>query len=238
MKITYIHHSSFCVELEDKVLIFDYFAGAVPEFEKEKPIYIFASHQHADHFDVEVLKWVKKYPNIRYVLSKDFRLSDKYLIRNGIDLSIKEKILFMKENTVANLDGMEIETFLSTDEGVAFLVTYAGKTVYHAGDLHWWHWAEEEDVFNQYQEQTYKRQIGKLEGRHIDVAFVVIDHRLGDAVFWGMDYFMGHVDARHVIPMHLWENYQLISQFKNRPETESFRDKIEDVTGKNQVFHF
>lgn len=248
MRVTFIHHSSFCVELEDKVLIFDYFRGEnipgsqckgqIPDFEKEKQIYVFSSHQHEDHFDMEIFRWAERYKNIRYILSKDIRLGDNYLKRNGIDLSIREKILFLKANTSVTMDGMEIETFLSTDEGVAFLVTYAGKSVYHAGDLHWWHWEGEEDAFNEYQEKTYKRQIDKLKGRSIDLAFVVIDYRLGDAIFLGIDYFMEHVDAKHVIPMHLWQNYRLISQYKKRSETEKFRSKIVDVTGENQVFEF
>ena len=36
MKITYIHHSSFCVELENSILLFDYFKGELPEFNKDK----------------------------------------------------------------------------------------------------------------------------------------------------------------------------------------------------------
>ena len=36
MKITYIHHSSFSVELERSVLLFDYFQGEIPEFDPEK----------------------------------------------------------------------------------------------------------------------------------------------------------------------------------------------------------
>ena len=67
MKITYIHHSSFCVEIEGKVLVFDYYNGTgvpsctyhgkMPKYSKETPIYVFSSHSHRDHFDAEVLKW-------------------------------------------------------------------------------------------------------------------------------------------------------------------------------------
>lgn len=35
---------------------------------------------------------------------------------------------------------------VSTDEGVAFLVTAEGRTVFHAGDLNWWHWEGEDPV--------------------------------------------------------------------------------------------
>ena len=36
MKITYIHHSSFSVELDNTILLFDYFKGNLPSFDKNK----------------------------------------------------------------------------------------------------------------------------------------------------------------------------------------------------------
>ena len=75
MKILFIQHSCFVVEIENKVLIFDWFdkaritgyafQGILPEFSKEKEIYLFASHKHQDHFDLNALKWVEKYPKIQ-----------------------------------------------------------------------------------------------------------------------------------------------------------------------------
>ena len=55
--------------------------------------------------------------------------------------------------------GAEIRTLRSTDEGVAFVVHYAGKTIYHAGDLNWWHWEGEPD------EKKYRDASG-LSGRN------------------------------------------------------------------------
>lgn len=234
------------MEVRDKVFVFDYFrgnripefsfSGVLPEFSKEQNIYVFSSHQHRDHFDMEVFEWRKKYSNIQYIFPKEMRFSDNYLTRNGIDLKVKEQIHYMKPNSELSLDGIAVETFASTDAGVAFLVTYEGRSIYHAGDLHWWHWEGEEEVFNQYQEKTYKRQIDKLAKRKLDVAFVVLDYRLEQAVFWGMDYFMNHVDAANVIPMHLWQKYDLIARYKSLPQTEAFRERILDVTEENQIF--
>ena len=50
MKVTYIHHSSFLVELEKVLLLFDYFQGNIPELDPEKDLLVFASHRHGDHF--------------------------------------------------------------------------------------------------------------------------------------------------------------------------------------------
>lgn len=50
VKITYISHSCFAVELEHSVLVFDYYQGELPLWNPEKTIYVFVSHRHYDHF--------------------------------------------------------------------------------------------------------------------------------------------------------------------------------------------
>ena len=67
MKVIFIHHSCFLIELEDKVIIFDYFGGdkvngftftgKIPDYPKDMPIYMFASHSHHDHYDMDILRW-------------------------------------------------------------------------------------------------------------------------------------------------------------------------------------
>ena len=46
MKITYLRHSGFLVELEQVWLLFDYYRGEIPEFPKGKKGYVFVSHRH------------------------------------------------------------------------------------------------------------------------------------------------------------------------------------------------
>ena len=55
MKVTYIHHSSFMAELEHAALLFDYFEGEIPAVEGDKPLFVFASHRHGDHFSPRYL---------------------------------------------------------------------------------------------------------------------------------------------------------------------------------------
>ena len=67
MQVIFIHHSCFLVEVDNKVLIFDYFDrnrvngytfhGKIPTYEPDTPIYMFASHSHTDHFDMDILRW-------------------------------------------------------------------------------------------------------------------------------------------------------------------------------------
>ena len=52
MQVIFIHHSCFLVEVDEKVLIFDWFAGdrikgytfcgVIPEYEPDTPVYVFA----------------------------------------------------------------------------------------------------------------------------------------------------------------------------------------------------
>ena len=60
LRVTYVWHSCFVVELDKSILVFDYFPkeavetvhfeGKMPELDANKHIYVFASHSHKDHF--------------------------------------------------------------------------------------------------------------------------------------------------------------------------------------------
>lgn len=246
MKITYIHHSAFCVEVDEKVLVFDYYKGdcissciyhgEMPEFGKETPIYVFSSHSHQDHFDTQVLKWKENYSNIHYIFAKEIKkkLGNSMLHRLGLEQSIKESITYVKPGEKYEVDGIVVETLASTDCGVAFLVTVSGKTIYHAGDLNWWRWEGEPEKFNQYQEKLYKEQIDLLTDRKIDLAFVVLDPRQEKDKYLGIDYFMEHVRAEYVAPMHMWKKYGFIQEYRELPKNQERRERILAMERENQ----
>lgn len=246
MKILFIQHSCFVVEIENKILIFDWFdkdkvaecgfGGVMPQFSKEKEMYLFASHGHQDHFDLNSLKWIEKYPKMQFILSKDIRLGANYLARNGIPANIKERITFVRPMMKYEVGGMEIKTLRSTDAGVAFLVKTDGMTLYHAGDLNDWSMEGAGDLNNGKMKRDYRRQIGELEKEHIDVAFVVLDPRLGAYSLDGFDYFMQNVNADVVFPMHMWRDYSLIETYKKKTKNLRFTERIVEITGENQEF--
>lgn len=51
MKITYVHHSGFLAETDCAYYLFDYEKGHLPEMDVTKPIFVFASHSHGDHYN-------------------------------------------------------------------------------------------------------------------------------------------------------------------------------------------
>ena len=40
MKVTFIEHSGFMVEMEQNVLLFDYYQGEIPSFDGSKTLYV------------------------------------------------------------------------------------------------------------------------------------------------------------------------------------------------------
>ena len=106
-----------------------------------------------------------------------------------------------------------METLPSTDEGVAFVVTAEGRTIYHAGDLHWWHWEGEDKAWNRNMEVNFKRYCEPLQGRHIDLAMFPIDPRLGEDGFRGARYFLELTDTACLLPMHQWEQFSFTQDF-------------------------
>ena len=73
----------------------------------------------------------------------------------------------MKPHQKLTVDDLEIETLASNDQGVAFVVKVAGKrTVFHAGDLNWWHWNGESEEFNNDIADSYRQEIDLLKGRN------------------------------------------------------------------------
>lgn len=224
MTVTYLYHSGFMVEFEDIALVFDYYKGELPETVKGKKLYVFSSHYHKDHFQYKIFDWAAEY-DATYILSKDIRARGPE--GKTVKVGKRQELL---------VDELRIKTLRSTDEGVAFFVHVKGVTIYHAGDLNWWHWEEEGPAYNEKMKADYQKEIGMIEGEHIDLAFVPLDPRLEQAYGWGVDYFMRHTDTRCLFPMHLWGGYKKILRFLEDPLSEGYRDRIVKIEGRQQRF--
>lgn len=234
MNVTYIYHSGYLVETEPATLLFDYDQGKLPAFPGDKPLIIFASHKHRDHFNLKIFDWKDHPGGAIYVFGNDIKLSGNYLERHGVSPSVKEKIHKMAPHTVLKLGEITIYTLRSTDAGAAFYVDTGRERIYHAGDLNWWHWEGEADSFNRDQEQRYQEEIRYLKklleggGKQplpLDAAFIPLDPRLGEAYCYGMDWFLSQIPVKAAYPMHMWEDYGVIDRYlehcagsKNRKE--------------------
>lgn len=209
MKITYIMHSGFSVETRTSVYIFDYYKGELPQYPKDKQICVLASHGHPDHYNPEVFSLLKEQGidagHIRAVLGKD--ISEKKYPEGIPVLKAQARQTYTLE------DGATVETLLSTDKGVAFLLTTGEGVIYHAGDLNDWYWEGEPEQDNRTMTGRYRAEIDKIRGRAVDVAFVPLDPRQEKACDRGLLYFLQQVPAAKVFPMHYWNYPAIIDAF-------------------------
>lgn len=214
--IWYIGHSGFAVKIQNNLLVFDYyremdlrqgaesFVASLLRESGNDNVFVFVSHSHPDHFNPGIFGWQSINPATEYILSYDVKaakgLKKATIVYPGYTYRIKE---------------LEVEVFGSTDEGVSFLVSCDGKSIFHAGDLNWWHWKGEPEQDNLAMETGYKKQIDLLGQRKIDVAFIPVDPRLEEFYHLGLLYFMETVGSSYVFPMHFWEDYSIFDALKS-----------------------
>ena len=220
MKTTYINHSSFLAETDTCYYLFDYEKGDLPQMDVTKPILVLSSHGHHDHYNVNVFSMLGKMgmESVYAVLSKD------------IEVLPDVQMLMVEPGKEYDLwFGQKLTTFKSTDLGVAFLIEDGEEIFYHAGDLNDWVWEEESISYNEQMTVDYRKEIDmlaeKLNGREIDLAFVVLDPRQEKDYDRGMCYFLEHASAKAVYPMHYWGQPDIIDTFlKDHPE---YKDQIQ-----------
>lgn len=124
------------------------------------------------------------------------------------------KITYVYHDQTYNLDhDTRVDTLLSNDSGVAFIVKTKEGTIYHAGDLNDWYWDGEPKADNQRLTSAYRAEIRKIKGMHFDAAFVPLDPRLGDHYADGILYFLKNVDCNVIFPMHYWNDANVIKRF-------------------------
>ena len=219
VKIDYLGHSGFYVELDSVMLLFDYCRGDlsfVKDRPDDKPLYVFVSHSHSDHFNPKIFSLTDIHPLTRYILSFD--------IDGDPAVPQDRDIMYMDADMTYDVAGLgTVQTLLSTDEGVAFLVTASGITIFHAGDLHWWDWPGEDPEWLAEQEAVFRREISCIEGIPIDVAFAVLDDRLEGNYAKGMEQLISRCKPKYVLPMHFWNDRSVVERFRSllcRTETE------------------
>ena len=232
-RVTFLAHSGFLVELPAVTLLFDWWKGELPALRPGVPLLVFSSHRHEDHFKPEIFRLDAQ----AFLLGSDIRLTARNLEKWGLSEEKAAKCVRLgKHDTVSALSGVTVETFPSTDEGVAFLVTADGQAIFHAGDLNWWHWEGEAPGWNRNMEVSFKRYTESLRGRRLDLAMLPLDPRLGEDGFRGPRYLLELADVRRFLPMHQWEDFSFTEKFlAGYP---GFAPLTVPVTANGQVFEF
>lgn len=199
LEVRHLGHSGVSVSVGDVLLVFDFHKkkGYLPDFSRYRRILVFCSHRHPDHYNPDIFRWADQ-GTVSYVLSDDIEH-----VQRSVPVHV------FSPGDMRTVEDVRVEAFRSNDQGVAFLAEAAGSTVFHAGDLNWWHWEGEPEEENLHMEKTFKTEVDKIRGRIIHTAFIPVDPRLKKDRYLALDYFMETVAPGLVYPIH----------FRNQRET-------------------
>ncbi len=237
MKVIYLEHSGFLVEWEDIYCLFDYNSGTIPELDRDKSLYVFVSHAHGDHYNRSIWGLREKYAKVNYIVSKDVPLSAGQRIKLGLQEADEKRILRVRADETYHLPegGPEIKTLRSTDAGVAFLVGYAGRTIFHAGDLNLWTWPGESAKYNDEMRKNFLMEMVKIKDLSLDAAFFPLDPRQEEDCGKGLEIFNRTAVVKTLFPMHFWGTYDTIPRYIAAHESEC--SNIKNIEYEGQVFN-
>ena len=222
--VTYIEHSCFLVETKECYLLFDYYGGEVPlpALDPAKPLLLFNSHAHHDHFSKEIFSLRDRYPRALFVLSADIPVPTAVQPFTCPMLPHEHRLLQL----AGGRGTVSIDTLRSNDEGVAFIIRIGELCIYHAGDLNNWWW--DGDVEDQKLADIYHEELEHIRGRHFTAAFIPLDPRLKG--WWkGIEDFMHYADADAIFPMHNFGEKGLPKKFLALDCAADYKNRVFDV---------
>ena len=256
MNVTFIAHSAFLVEWDKFYTLFDYtyepdYTGALPELKGDKSLLVFSSHSHEDHFDAKVFTLLEKYPDTRFFVSRDTRLTERKRKWLNISDAAFARTTVLRPDSILLTDvageDLSIRAVKSTDIGNAYLLRCEGKMVYHGGDLNWWDWKSEGEAYCNNMAAHYRTAIEKLASAveneatdnaiapEITAAMAPLDPRLGEeSEGLGIEELMRQIRVRHVFPMHMWKRYEVIDRYIAAHPAQ--KDAIARITREGETF--
>ncbi len=193
--ITFLYHSGFIYENDSVICVFDYYQDPAGKLEKalqgtKKKVYFFVSHVHGDHFNPTIAHYESQVT--RYIMHEDCHLS----------LQEDEKQRLMRPGDVVEEENVQVTMYGSTDVGGSFLVRGKDFSLFHAGDLNWWHWAGEPNGDNREARDHFFQELEQLGEQQVDIAFLPVDARQAVAREWGVKQFLTRLHPSLLIPMH------------------------------------
>lgn len=234
---TYLGHSGFFMEFPTATFLFDYYQGELPPIRGNVPLYVFISHTHQDHFNRKALHIAQKHPKASVFLGCDPDDFNINLMKDSFSETLSSKIFLMgaDQQVFKEEDGLQVKTLKSSDLGVAFLITYQGKLIYHAGDLAFWlHTTEDEYMMKFYdiilqnpsirlesyeecvereQDEFVSHYLEPLRGLDIDYGMLPMDPRLADKGHKTIESYLTVAHFKQWSPMHLWGNEKCVDDF-------------------------
>ena len=200
-RITYIHHSSFLLELSEKTVLFDYpedahlpdgAAAVLRRGIAGKDLFVFVSHGHDDHFNKDLVRIAAPAASARFVVSDD--------VPELFPEAVPEDALIVEPDETYRLADMTVETLMANDLGVAFIIDIGGVVVYFGADLAAWIWPAMEDSAVRFTEAFFQEAIDRVAARGVHIGFHNVDKRLAN--LGGGMAFLHRVQPAVFVPMH------------------------------------
>ena len=227
MTLTYIFHSGFALETEQSILVFDYWldpSGVMPSMlQSPKPLYVFSSHFHEDHFNKDIFSWKNRHGKTTYILSKD-------ILRHRRAAKEDADVWLAKSGSWTD-DVISVRALGSTDSGVSWIVETEGKRIFHAGDLNNWYAkflpdaVPGQQIYSIEMEEVVepiaheKQYLGELKDVRkvadaFDIVMFPIDGRIGNGYTLGGRQFIERFRVGLFAPMHFTTGFESAWRFK------------------------
>lgn len=215
ISITYIHHNCFVLKTPDRAFLFDYpnashlpigADGLVRDAVAGTELAVFISHGHDDHLHDNLASVTDTASSVQYILSDDVEdMRPEAVPDNGPVLSVEPDETYV-------LDGMNIETLMANDLGVAFLVTDGEFRFYYGGDLAKWVWESASPQEAAFTEQFFRHAMDRVHAFQPHVAFSNVDRRLPNLA--GGDEACRTIAAPVFVPMHTFGDTASLQGFE------------------------
>lgn len=243
LTIKYIYHSGYSICSDGECLVFDYYEGSLPDFNKDKNITFFVTHSHQDHFNDKILE-LPGSKDYTYIFSSDIadlERVDNIIYLGGTSEMIEDKkkmfapnINYMKPNELQTFGNLSVRTFGSTDLGVSYLVNFKGVNIFHAGDLNLWIWDEDTEEERVQMREDFMKEINKIKHYDVDIAFFPLDPRLKSRYADGAKIFIDEVSPSLLFPMHFKDDVSYNLSFLS--EFNEYKSVYRPIFKKNQIF--
>lgn len=233
MKITYLNHSSFFVEYNNKAILFDY--GELPKRSKQgklekgvfelkqlkdhyDKLFGYSSHRHADHYDPEIVNQFLA-NDLLYILSDEPQLEFE-------DYMKTKNFCRLLPQTTANIHILNFANTGSTDQGGAVLLQDRNEdfSIYYGGDLAVW---DDLPEFYQGFAQEFDWLTNQVEDfAPVQVAFLpccTSDGYQEEPLLNGSKDLIQLLKPKIVVPMHGYGHEHFYKSF-----VEEMQDRLQD----------
>lgn len=201
--VTYVHHNCFVLKTPRRAWLFDYPADdflspgasdAVRRAIAGTDLAVFASHGHEDHLNGNLSSVTGPAARVCHVFSDDIpELRPEAVPRDG-------ETLIVEPDERYEFRGMRVETLMSNDLGVAFLVEDGEFRFYFGGDLACWIWEGASPREAEFTRRFFREAMERVRDFRPHVAFCNVDRRLANLA--GGEEACRIIDAPLFVPMH------------------------------------